>query len=136
MRSVVLLALVSLGFTCGCNKKPSSNAPGKTLSCTLTIAGEKKIPNPSATDIRGAIMAMDTQRGGAFLVIAVSEMTYIQTSGDQRLGFELEYQEADVQHHYRAKRRLDSEEIVNVLSSYAAGDADWKTATDWTPIKW
>ena len=136
MRSVVTLALVSLALVCGCNKKPSGNAPAKTLSCTLEIAGVKKIPNPSEADIRVAVMAMDTKRGGAFLVIAVSEVTYIQTSGDERLGFEMEYQETDVQHHYRAKRRLNSEEVVKALASYATGNGDWKKMTDWTPINW
>jgi len=136
MRVVALLALVSLCLIFGCKMQPGSNTPGKSFSCTLEIAGERKIPNPSATDIRAAITAMDTQKGGAFLVIAVSEMTYIQTSGDQRLGFELEYQETDVQHHYRAKRRLNSEEVVKALASYAAGNGDWKKTTDWTPIKW
>lgn len=136
MRSFVILAVVSLALACGCNKQPGSNAPGKTLSCTLEVGGEKKIPNPSEADIRGAVMAMDTRKGGAFLVITVTELTYIQTSGDHRLGFELEFQERDVQHHYRTKRRLNTEEVVKVLAAYATGQGEWKQTADWTPIKW
>jgi hypothetical protein len=136
MRSVATLAVLSLALIGGCNKQPRGSASGRVLNCTLEIAGENRIQNPTEADIREAVLAMDTKRGGAFLVIVVSKMTYLQASGDQRMGFEMEYQEADIQHHYRAKRRFTSDEAVKALTSYTTGADKWKTTAKWEHIKW
>lgn len=131
-----MLAALSFALISGCDKQPSGSGSGRTQNCTLTIAGEKKIPNPTAADIREAVLAMDTKTGGAFLVIEGSPMTYVQTSGDQRLGFEMEYQEANIRRHYRAKRRFTTDEIVKVLTSYTTGADDWKKAAEWELLNW
>ncbi len=136
MRSVATLAILSLGLSCGCNKQPSASATTNALNCILQIAGEKRVQNPTEADIREAIWSMDTKKGGAFLVMELSKMTYIQASGDQRMGFEMEYQEADIQHHYRAKRRFTADEVVNALTFYAVGDDKWKGTAEWELIKW
>ena len=106
------------------------------MNCTLDICGHKKIQNPTESDIRQAVFALDTKKGDAFLILGLTDMTYIQTGGDQRVGFALEYQETDAKHHYRAKRALTADEIVKALVAYSTGADDWKTMAEWEVIKW
>jgi hypothetical protein len=117
------LALASAGWT-------------KIMNYTLDICGDKKILNPKEPEIRQAVLALDTKKGEAFLILGPTDMTYIQASGDQKAGFDVEYQESDTRHHYRAKRDFTSEEIVKALVAYCAGTEDWKKAAAWEPIKW
>jgi hypothetical protein len=74
---------------------------------------------------------LNTKDNDSFLILAVTDMTYIQTTGDQKVGFDLEHQDTDTQHHYRAKRELTADEIVKVLVSYSVGSDDWKGMVDW-----
>jgi hypothetical protein len=106
------------------------------MNCTLDICGRRKLKNPTEADIRQAVFALDAKEGDAFLILGPTEMTYVQTSGDHNVGFDLEYQETDPKHHYRAKRAFTADEIVKVLISYSAASDDWKKATEWEFIKW
>ena len=60
---------------------------------TLDICGDKQIQSPTESDIRQAVFALDTKNEDAFLILGSTEMTYIQTGGDQKAGFLLEYQD-------------------------------------------
>jgi hypothetical protein len=106
------------------------------MNCTLDICGERKIQNPSEADIRQTVFALDTENGEAFLILGATDMTYIQTTGDQKVGFDLEYQESDTKHHYRATRDLTADEVINALLSYSTGSDDWKKIAEWELMKW
>lgn len=106
------------------------------MSYILDICGDKKIQNPTEADIRQAVFALDTKQGDAFLVLGPTDMTYIQTSGDKEVGFDLEYQETDVEHHYRAKRDLTADEVVKALVLYSTGSDEWKRIAEWELIRW
>ncbi|MEQ2009164.1 MAG: hypothetical protein ABMA26_20470 [Limisphaerales bacterium] len=136
MHCALPLALALLAVAVGCGKQTGVATPSKSLNYTLDISGDKKVQNPSEAVIREAVLALDTKKGGAFLVVEVTKLTYIQTSGDGRVGFELEYQESDIRHHFRAKRRFTADEIVKVLTSYTTGVDDWKKAAEWELLKW
>jgi hypothetical protein len=102
-----------------------------TMNCTLDICGGKKIQNPTEADIRQEVFALDTETNDAFIILGPTDMTYIQTSGDQKIGFDLEYQETDIKHHYRAKRSIAAEEVVKALVSYSIASDDWKHMVEW-----
>lgn len=111
--------------------QPVESAP-KTIAYTLNICGDNIVRNPTAADIRAAVFALDGDKKHCFLILNADDTTYIQTRGTVEVGFdELEYQEGDTLHHYRAKRDFTAEEVVNVLVSYVSGSADWKQAADW-----
>ncbi len=57
-----------------------------TMSYALDISGEKMLTNPSEADIRAAVLALDTSKSAAFLILGKSTMTYIQTGGDAKSG--------------------------------------------------
>jgi hypothetical protein len=106
------------------------------MNWTLDICGDKKIKNPTENDIRQAVFALDTKKVDAFLILGPTDMTYIQTSGDQNVGFKLEYQEIDVKRHYRANRDLTADEIVKALVAYSTGADEWKTMAESDLITW
>ena len=56
------------------------------MNYTLDICGDETIQNPTASDIRQAVFALEAENGEAFLVLEQTDMTYIQTSGDLNLG--------------------------------------------------
>ena len=103
---------------------------------TLDICGNRTIQNPSEADIRAAVLSMDPEKNDAFLILATGDLTYIQTSGDPKNGFQLEYQEGDIQHHYQARRDYSVEEIIRALVSYLSGGVEWKNTADWEHIRW
>ena len=138
MRHTILLSILVIAAFTGCGGQTTrSTTPrkAKTMNCTLDICGDKKIQNPTESDIRQAVFALDTKKGDAFLILGPTNMTYIQIGGDQNVGFALEYQETDAKHHYRAKRDLTADEIVTALVSYATGADDWKAMAEWELIK-
>jgi len=152
MRHTVLLSIVVMAAFTGCGGLTTTTTTppkAKTMSCTLDICGKKKIQNPTESDLRQAVFALDTKRDEAFLILGPTDMTYIQATGDQKVGFVLEYQVTDAKHHYRAKRRgpyptdrgwprcdLTADEMVKALVSYSTGADDWKTMTEWERIQW
>ncbi|MFH1024201.1 MAG: hypothetical protein V1809_12545 [Planctomycetota bacterium] len=97
----------------------------------LDICGQKTIKNPSETDIRTAVFSLDAKKGEAFLILGATDMNYVQASGDRDVGFDMEYQEDDLQHHYRSKHCFSAEEIVRVFTLYKSGNPDWKRRGDW-----
>jgi len=62
----------------------------------------------------------------AFIILAQSEMTYIQTDGEI-----VEYQEGSLDSHHFCPDPLTFECIAKALQSYAKGDDCWKTAIRW-----
>jgi len=130
MRHTILLSIVVIAAFTGCGTPP------KARTMTLDICGDKKIKNPTESDVRQAVFALDTKKSDAFLILGPTEMTYIQATGDQNVGFKLEYQETDTKHHYRAKRDLAADEIVKALVAYSTGADGWKTMAEWEPVTW
>lgn len=138
MNRALLLAVALLGATVGCINKSTistSRSQQKAMSCTLDICGDKQIQNPTETDIRQALLGLDTKKDGQFLILGPTDSTYIQTSGDQKVGFDMEYQEGDIKHHYRAKREFSADEVVRMFVSYMSGSMDWKQNTEWQSIR-
>jgi hypothetical protein len=133
---LVAMALVAAGPDCARQSPAAESEEAKKMNYTLDICGDRKIHNPEETDIRQAVLALDTKKGEAFLILGLTDMTYIQASGDQRVGFDLEYQEADIRHHYRAKGDFTADQIVKAFVAYSAGTEDWKKTVEWAPIKW
>ena len=139
MRHPLLIAIAMVAVLTGCGGQRATTATpptASTMNTTLDICGLKKIPNPTETDIRQAVSTLDTGKNDAFLILGPTEMTYIQIAGDEKAGFHVEYQENDVEHHYRAKRDLTVDEVVKTLLAYSAGSDEWKRMTEWEHLTW
>ncbi len=97
----------------------------------LIICGDLIVNNPTEPDIRQAVYRLGEDADDAFLILEQSEMTYLQTSGDPEHGFLVEYQEADTDHHYRARQTFDADEVVKAFWAYAQGTQEWKDMAQW-----
>jgi hypothetical protein len=96
----------------------------------LDVGGWRTVQDPNEAQIREAIRELDEYQG--FLILSAADLTYIQSSGDSSIGFDLEYQEGSIDHHYRARKYdFDAEMIVARFSAYAAGDNGWRVGIDW-----
>lgn len=101
---------------------------GGTDGYVLDIGGSSKIRNPSAEKIRNAVFSMAND---SFLILFRNDIGFMQVAGDQQSGFDFEFQEGDVNQHYRAKRSLTADEVVEAMSIYITGSMDWKKIADW-----
>ena len=135
--ATVNAAAIDNPFAAGCDRQSTMATPVKTtiMNCTLKIGGNKTIQNPSEPDIRQAVFALDNTKGDAFLILFRTELTYILAVGDQNVGFLMEYQKSDVNHHYRATRKFTADELAKAMVSYATSSDDWQKTAEWELIK-
>jgi len=139
-----LLSLSMLGaLLLGCARQGEDGPPepawsSEEASVTLQMNSGREVVNPSDSQLREALAGLDVQRDGdGFAILERSQMTYLQVSGDSRIGFDMEYQEGDTDHHYRATRDdLSLEEVVDALAAYSDGRAEWWKTQDWEKISW
>ena len=132
--SIMLLVAVT---DCDHRSTTTTTPPkGVAVNLTLDVCGRRKIQNPTESDIRREVYALDTNKDEAFLILGPTDMTYIQATGDRKHDFIVEYQDSDVGHHYRAKRKLTTDQIVTALVSYSIGSEAWKRAAEWEHITW
>ena len=76
MRHTILLSIVVIASFTGCGgqtTRTTTPPKAKKMSCTLDICGDKKIQNPTESDIRQAVFALDTKKGDAFLILGPTE---------------------------------------------------------------
>jgi len=105
------------------------------MNCALEVCGSTKIQNPSESDIRQAVSALDTKHNDAFLILGPTNMTYIQVTGDPKVGFDVEYQESNLPNHYRSRCDFTVEEIVRTLVEYYTGPDEWIKSGEWERIR-
>ena len=75
-----------------------------------------------------------TGEGDSFAILAVAPQQYIQTQGDPRSGFILEYRNGSADEHYScSNRQLSAERVVWAFQSYLANDGRWQAELDWQP---
>ena len=122
MKQMLVLAAV-LSFVSGCSR----NEEAVVQTMKLDICGEKTIVNPTEADIVSALSSLNTNSGDAFVILGPSDMTYIQASGDQNVGFDLEYQEGTTRQHYRATREsIPLNAIIEAFVAYRNENLEWK----------
>ncbi len=103
----------------------------------LDVCGRRTIQNPSDAEIRDALRGLDAGDESGFVILGPDVMTYIQTCGDERGGFELEYQEGSTERHYCASdSAIPLDEILRAFREYRDGCGDWKERFQFERITW
>jgi hypothetical protein len=101
----------------------------------LTVSGDVTIEDPTDHDIRAALESFEARNvedSNAFVILSQDDWTYIQSGGYKGIGFDLEFQEGDLDHHYRATREdFTLDDIASILSAYRAGNPEWKDMAQW-----
>jgi len=138
MRTLSLI-VATLAFI-GCHGNSNSEPVKEAVPMILTLSSGEEIRNPSPKQIRDALLSLDVSRDGegfAILAHARNNMTYIQASGDCKIGFDLEYQEGATDRHFRAEREdFAAEEVKDAFTAYADGSIDWSEHGEWKRIEW
>jgi len=98
----------------------------------LNIGGYREIQDPSELQIRDALRELDEIE--SFLILEADRTTYVQCSGDSSVGFDREFQEGSIDHHYRSKKRIDAETVLAKFAVYAAGGKDWREGVQWEKL--
>lgn len=100
----------------------------------LELEDGTTISQPSDQDIEVSLARLDGRRS-SFAILNRDAMTYIQTAGTYESGYELEYQDEDTEHHYRAIGSVDHEQVVSAFQRYAKGDPSWKDDFTWERVE-
>jgi hypothetical protein len=80
----------------------------------------------SATEsLIGNVVSELAGRQDPFAILEQDELTYMQVLWTAD-GYDLEYQERDVMHHFRLGRLVTASEATLALQNYLAGDETWK----------
>jgi len=99
----------------------------------LIINGESLAGLVSDRQIEESIRSL-TGDGDSFAILARADQVYIQTSGDPRNGFVLEYREGSEEEHYSCSTPdLTAEQIIRMFQSYLADDDKWRSEFEWQP---
>ena len=119
---------------CGCARKETDVNYGAMV---LDICGTRKIENPTDEQIRTELGHLSTQNEDSFAMLGPSDMTYIQISGDKSVGFDLEYQDASVDAHFRATdENITLDQVVEAFMAYRDGSTNWQTTFTFEKITW
>jgi hypothetical protein len=94
---------------------------------TLQINGARWVQNPSDDQILTELANLRDEDGDSFAILSFTDMTYIQVAGDQRIDFDLEYQEGSVDAHFKAtNENITLGQVVSAFIAFRDGDAAWK----------
>ncbi|HFC08426.1 MAG TPA: hypothetical protein ENJ54_01025 [Chloroflexi bacterium] len=69
------------------------------------------------------------------IILSRDSMSYIQTVGDCKDGFIVEYQEGSLEQHYRCPSLLKANQVANLFVAYQNGDGDWKEQCSWEHVR-
>jgi hypothetical protein len=129
-----LTLLLAMTACCGCAQKEGHVKSGVM---TLDVCGAKRIENPTDEQIRFELSSLSTQNEDSFAILGPTNMTYIQVSGDKRVGFDLEYQEGSVDAHFKAvEGKITLDAVVQAFIAYRDGVAGWQDGFTFVQITW
>ena len=102
------------------------------------VNGKVVSKNPDQKAIRDSLAGLNVDRDGeGFVILAQNAMTYIQISGDPQRGFGAEYQEGDIDKHFRAQNESFAlDEVATMMTEYLQGNINWEKYGAWPKIKW
>jgi hypothetical protein len=94
---------------------------------TLEINGARWIQNPSDDQILNELANLRREDGDSFAILSATDDTYIQIVGDARAGFELEYQEGNIDTHFRATDQdITLAQVVKAFIGFRDGNTIWR----------
>jgi hypothetical protein len=118
------------------NPNPPSAADKPGPQPTLEIAGERRIPGPTDTQIREAVQSLDACTTYAFLILDRDARHSMEVSGDAREGFEIEHYDGGAGRRYRAAEDFNftAEQVIALLIAYRDAVPGWGNVMRWEDL--
>jgi hypothetical protein len=125
-RIIKTLSLLKEAVERACAAPERPDVPAGVM--TLEINDAKWIPNPSDGQILNELANLREADGDSFAILSATDETYIQTAGDARVGFELEYQEGSIDAHFRATdKNITLAQVVKAFIGFRDGNTAWRS---------
>ena len=92
------------------------------------------IPNADETKLLDALTALE--QGDCEYVILQDDNKFLQTAGDARSGYTLEYNDGSDRMQFRATdKKISGTAITDAFVAYLNHDASWRTQFTWEQFK-
>jgi hypothetical protein len=83
------------------------------------------VKQPATESLIAKVVRELAGREDPFAILELDELTYMQVLWTPE-GYDLEYQERNIMHHFRLARLVTAAEATLTLQNYLAGDQTWK----------
>ena len=83
------------------------------------------IEQPATAALIAKVVPELAGREDPFAILEQGELTYMQVLWTAE-GYDLEYQERDIMHHFRVAKPISAPEAILALQEYLTGDETWK----------
>lgn len=92
---------------------------------TLNFCDEITDINPSAQLIEQRLRELDTLNPDSFLIYEDSKHCFVQTQGDEEIGFLVEYHNAEKSIAIQTTERIGFQDTLLIFSNFMIGDVSW-----------
>ena len=104
------------------------------MSVEFIVNGDA-VEEPITAELIDRSIRSLTGDGDSFAILARDAQVYIQTSGDPKNGFVLEYRDGSEAEHYTCvNSELTADEVINAMQRYLNNDSRWKTDIEWQSL--
>jgi len=90
----------------------------------LELESGKTIEDPKYEDFPKALMELETGKS-LFAVLELDDGRFIQTTGNKKDGYTIEYQEGCIENHHQLKGRFSIGQVIDTLQRYSKGDSSF-----------
>ena len=94
---------------------------------TLNFCDQITDVNPSAKLIEQRLRELDTSKNDGFLIYKDAARCFVQTQGDEEIGFLVEYHNADNSIALQTNVRLDIQATLSIFLDFTESDITWIT---------
>jgi len=91
----------------------------------LELENGKIIKEPKQGDFPKAFKELESDTS-LYAILESNNGYFIQTTGNKKDGYKIEYQEGSLEKHYQLGKRFTIEQVISVFQNYARGDNSWK----------
>jgi hypothetical protein len=102
----------------------------------LTIKGDNKISDPTDYEIRSSINSVGFADVNPFIVLGKGRngYTFVQAWRLTNLKWTVEYQQGDIDQHFKATTNVKTEELIQLFIAYAHSEEEWGSDLEWKLI--
>jgi hypothetical protein len=90
----------------------------------LELESGKTIKDPKHEDFPKALMELETEKS-LFALLELDNGRFLQTTGNKKDGYTIEYQDGGIENHHQLKDRFSLEQVIDIFQKYSKGNYPW-----------